>query len=216
MALIYDGRELECRAHVFDWRAHGLTFTPDSKNCGVRPRPPTIGIVHFTGGENPPPQVYETLVERKLGVEFAMDLYGHIWQFCDPAKVYTAHAHGVNVRGFGIEVQNRGLAKAPNAILAPTWAKWNKEVPRGVDSSSGTAYTLFTLAQLDALIQFFEAFTEAGILKARVPKAWKRFTPAQRAKFCGVAGHFHVDDDKLDPGPQFFEELADDPNWRAV
>lgn len=229
MALIFDGEAIETTAHVIDWRSHGLQFIPGKhKNVGKRVSPPQLCVVHYTGGENPPPVVYKTLIARELSVEFAMDLHGTIYQFADPATTFCAHCRGMNVVSFGIEVQCRGLSKPPTPALKNTWAKWDVEVPRGAYVEELTwpgtkksaqlhtqrvSYASFTADQLSALVEFFTSLVDAKIIPARVPaNARVRFglETDKVQGFKGVAGHYHFSAEKFDPGPQLFDELLDE------
>lgn len=234
MALIIGGESLACEAHVIDWRAHGYRFTPDMKNIGKRrasSAKPELLVVHWTGGERSNDNVYRTLEDRGYGVEFSMDYYGHIWQYCDPYEVYTAHAGGVNLQSFGIEVQCQGLYPHP-VWSAATQRRMDKKWQRGRyrDDIDGTPYsmTCFNADQLEALLQFADALAEAEIIPKEMPilpepmvletedgkvecglLSKERVPKKDRKGLKGVCGHFHVHDSRVDPGTQPLEELID-------
>ncbi len=211
MALIFNGEELPCLAHVTDWRSSKLEFTPKNRGCGKRKVLPQLFIIHFTGAENAPPKVFTNMLNGKepRSVEFAMDYFGHIWQFCDPAKVYCAHARGVNAFSFGIEIQNRGTF---NGFDHQQW-----EFPRGAFIEKMAwgpqRYLSFTSNQLTALEQLIDALADAKVIlrKLAVSKSniRKRIPKAEWKSLKGVAGHYHCDTEpgKIDPGPQVFDEL---------
>lgn len=234
MALIIGGEQLSCEAHVIDWRAHGYQFTPDMKNIGKRRAPydkPELLVVHWTGGERSNQNVYRTLKDRSYGVEFAMDYYGHIWQYADPYEVYTAHAGGMNLQSFGIEIQSQGLYPHPMWSEA-TQRRMDKKWQRGRyrDDVGGKSYSMvcFTAEQLEALLQFCDALAEAEVIPKEMPLreepmvvhaeggdvecallSTERVPKKLRPQLKGVCGHFHVHDTKVDPGTQPLEELID-------
>lgn len=207
MALIWNGAPLPCEAHVLDWRSSGLEYTAKTPGCGKRKKAPALFLVHYTGAENPPPVVFKNLLKQRLSVEFSMDYHGQIWQFCDPAKVYCAHAKGANTFSFGMEIQSRGL---PADFTEPPRGQYRVQMGWGPQS-----YACFTKDQLDALCQFVDALTEAKIIPAKLAMAKKamyaRIPKKQWSSLRGVAGHYHCDTEpgKIDPGPQVFEELRD-------
>lgn len=142
-------------------------------------------------------------------VEFAMDYYGQIWQFADPAKIYCAHAEGANIFSFGIEIQNRGVPVEDR--------KMNARFPRGTYKETmpwgEQSYTYFTADQLTELEKLIDALTDAKIIprKLAMPKASirKRLQKSTWSGLRGIAGHYHCDvhPGKIDPGPQVFDEL---------
>jgi len=210
MALIWNGEQIPCEAHVIDWRSSGIEYTRDDPGCGKRKKPPALFVVHYTGAENSPPVVYKNLLKARKSVEFSMDYHGQIWQFCDPAKVFCAHAKGANTFSFGMEIQSRGLA-APFTHNATTYPRgtYAADMPWGKQS-----YVFFTKDQLDALCQFVDALIQARIIPAKglamaKKDIKKRIRPGDWSKLKGVAGHYHVDTEpgKIDPGPHVFEEL---------
>lgn len=211
MALIWNDEELPCEAHVIDWRSSGLQFKPGANGCHPRRKTPQLMLVHFTGAENPPPVMFANMRQAKSGksVEFAMDFHGQIWQFCDPAKVYCAHAKGANVFSFGIEIQNRGVPSENRVI--------NKRFPRGTYIEQmpwgRQAYVFFTASQLEALEHLIVALANAKVLKNKLAipatQLRKRIPRKEWSALTGIAGHYHCDTDpgKIDPGPHVFEVL---------
>lgn len=240
MALIVGGNPIPCGAHVIDWRAHGKKFTPDMKNIGLRgKRPkPELLVTHWTGGERPNEDIYATLRNRGYGCEFTMDYYGHIWQHCDPYEVYTAHAGGMNLVSFGIEIQSQGLYPH-RAWSKATQTRISKKFPRGRyrDEVAGKerSMVMFNAEQMEAYLEFCDALADAEIIPRKVPLRKHnmiihgegdgfdtecgllnsdRIPKAERKKLKGVCGHFHVHDSKSDPGTQILEELID--HWELA
>lgn len=209
MALIWNNVIIPCAAHVIDWRSSGMEFTKANENCGERKRAPELFIIHYTGAENPPSAMYRNMLKAGKAVEFGMDYHGQIWQFCDPAKVFTAHAAGANPFSFGMEIQSRGTPqREPNAAF-----------PRGtyVDKMDwGTQrYVHFTADQLDALCDFIDALTTVDAIPRKLAMSKldirKRIPKSEWPLRKGVGGHYHFDlqdnTAKIDPGPQVFDEL---------
>jgi hypothetical protein len=236
MALIIGGETVPCAAHVIDWRAHGKQFTADMKNIGKRgKRPkPQLLVTHWTGGERPNEDIYATLRNRGYGVEFTMDSFGHIWQHCDPHELYTAHAGGVNLVSFGIEIQNQGLYPHPawsKTTQARMDKKWNRGRYRDYVGGRERSMAMFNVEQLDAYLEFCDALAGAGVIPRQVPLRkdkmiihsqdpleadfevgllnTDRIAKAKRSKLKGVCGHFHVHNSKVDPGTQPLEALID-------
>jgi N-acetyl-anhydromuramyl-L-alanine amidase AmpD len=210
MALIFNGEELPCLAHVTDWRSSGLEFTPNNRGCGRRRTQPALMIVHFTGAENPPPKMFTDMLNgpKPRSVEFGMDYYGHVWQFCDPAKVYCAQAQRANVFSFGIEIQNAGVPQGHTLWKTFPRGTYLEQMPWGMQS-----YLSFTSNQLTALEQLIDALADAKVIPRKLAMAKsnirKRIPKAEWKNLKGVAGHYHCDTEpgKIDPGPQVFDEL---------
>lgn len=230
MALIIGGEPIPCTAHVIDWRAHGKQFTADMKNIGLRrmARPePKLLVTHWTGGERPNEDIYATLRNRGYGVEFTMDYYGHIWQHADPYEVHTAHAGGMNLLSFGIEIQSQGIYPHPlwsKSTQARMNKKWNRGRYRDVVAGRERSMVMFTGEQIDAYIEFCDALVDADVIPRQVPLRKEKMTiddveyslletnriaQAKRKKLKGVCGHFHVHRSKIDPGTQPLEALID-------
>jgi N-acetyl-anhydromuramyl-L-alanine amidase AmpD len=208
MALIWNGEQIPCEAHVIDWRSSGLRFNDGANGCHARRKAPKLLLIHFTGAENPPPVMFANMQKTVRSVEFGMDYYGQIWQFADPAKIHCAHAEGANTFSFGIEIQNRGVPTPLAATGRFPRGTYVEQMPWGRQ-----AYTFFTAAQLEELEKLIDALTDAKVLPAKLAVAKKdirkRIPKAAWSSLRGVAGHYHCDTDpgKIDPGPQVFDEL---------
>ena len=123
-AVILGGQEVSVDAEVKTWKETGLQFLPDQQ-AGVHkrgPHPDTI-VWHWTGAENPPERVYQTLRERGLGVEFSVARDGTIYQFCDPAYVDARDCGSMwDRRSVGVEIVSYGMS-------APVMRPWSWYVP---------------------------------------------------------------------------------------
>lgn len=210
MALIWNGAQIPCEAHVLDWRSSKLAYAPGKHGCGVRKKVPELFIVHYTGAENPPDRFFHNLAASGKSVEFGMDYHGQIWQFTDPALVYCAHAHGANAFSFGMEIQSRGIPFLNDNDVSPKRGTYVADMEWGKQK-----YVHFTRDQIEALCQFVDALTAEKILPKKLAMAkkdiHKRIPKREWPTLRGVAGHYHVDvqdtSAKIDPGPQVFDEL---------
>ena len=139
--------------------------------------------------------------ERKLSVQFMLDVDGTIYQTLD-AKEQAWHATKSNPRCVGVEIAHLGafpLAQAKSG--ANTF---------GVVQGQELYQVPFTSAQLEALVKLAAGLCRA--LPRIVPDAPRDaeghirdsvLTDAEFDSFAGILGHFHVQENKVDPGPAF-------------
>lgn len=99
-------------------RRDGMWFTPKHPNTHVRPAPPDVVALHWTGGEGKAERVYRTLEKRRLSIHAIVNPDGTIVQTADWAKTACAHIGSrhdrptsLNLRSIGIEVVSRGFAQ---------------------------------------------------------------------------------------------------------
>ena len=210
MALIIGGKEVPCAAHVVDWRVHGYEFKPGR---GGRRRNPKVEVDlmvwHWTAGESDNRGLFGILDRRELGVEFGIDRSGVIWQYCDPLVVDTWDAGSVNPRSMGVEIANYGAAAEADIPRA------GRDRPRYQTTMHGRARTFaaFYPAQLEAAWALAEAVSEAHpAIMRQVPRdpmtneLIKRVLVGEElTTFAGHIGHFHVTDQKVDPGTDLLE-----------
>jgi len=126
--------------------------------------------------------------ERGLSVQFMLDIDGTIYQTLD-LKEAAWHATKANGRSIGIEIANIG-AFSPGGIDSPRVARWYK-----ADAS---------LIKLTAAL--CKTFPK---LRCDYPRdAQGKLLPAKLAddaynQYNGILGHYHVQTNKIDPGPAF-------------
>jgi N-acetyl-anhydromuramyl-L-alanine amidase AmpD len=199
-AIIVNGQEVACDAKVFTWHETGMQF-----DCHVMRRRTSNVVVHWTGAENPPEQMFENLrahtnalgKPEPLSVHFAVDAQGDVYQFCD-AQAFGAHAQGVNDRTVGIEVVCRGDATTPTRGV-------QRQVVAEKIHGQTVAYSAFTPAQTRTVLALTESLCRAYSLPMKVPLLGDDVYPTElpaiaRATFQGVIGHLHVRRGKRDPG----------------
>lgn len=191
-----------------------MTFDETGFEFVGRPRTHTRAILcHMTGAENPPAAVYNNMSRhavygkrQPLSVHFVVDQKGVIYQMAD-AEMRGAHAVGkggersANSWSVGIEFICRG-------------ADWKKVPARGYTRPRATetihgervVYDELFDAQRDAGVALIEALCKVYSLPMRVPEDVKGAVLTRALDdeaydaFRGVAGHFHVEPGKTDPG----------------
>lgn len=219
--IIAAGREVACAAPVVPWHDHGLHFG------GLGQRSSTTAVVlHHTGGIGLAPQVFRTLVQRRLSVHFCVEPNGTVYQFCD-ASARCAHAgsvddsndDGIRVSGnsttIGVELVNpASRAPATKGIVRPM-------VTETIHGQTATV-TGFTEAQVESASSLCRALCAAYGLPLAVPMAGDHvlattLSEADWVRFRGVCGHLHLTQRKRDPGLAVFGALiaASSPRTRA-
>lgn len=182
---------------------HSLVFAPGMPGTRVRTQPVQFGVMHWSGGDNDASDVYDTLTARGLSIHFILDRAGTIWQCADPARVVCAHVgSGPNAISWGVEIVNYGAAQTPPE------AGRERERYEALIRGRWRTVADFLPAQYIAIGALFDAVQTA----LRLPKAVHHGTEivpwAELRRFRGVIGHFHVSDDKRDPGTRPLERLA--------
>ncbi len=207
--LILGGVYQPCAVPVYNWHDHGLEFEAGD---GARRRHPKktdldLFVLHWTGGEAPPPRMYKVLDRRELGIEFAIGATGDVWQFCDPLKVDTFDAGPYNRRSIGVEIVNYGFGAGRNRA--------NRTHYNCVLNGHKRNFAHFFPAQLKAAVALVDAVIESGKTKIarKVPRTpdgsfiSRKMAKSELAQFDGVCGHFHISMKKSDPGLDIFREF---------
>jgi hypothetical protein len=228
-AIIVNGKRYEVRGQrVKTWHETGLEFRAGDGFNRARAEPVTRLVLHWTGSENSVPTMFRVLKQRKLGVQFAIERDGTIYQFCDPARVACAHAGGYNGASVGVEIVNYGIRRfgpRPDGSRLPSlWRvpKLGRDRPTHVETLHGRKVTVagFYAAQMGAAVWLGQALHVAlGIDLTSFPRDGNGeiFTRAmslpERATFKGVCGHFELTPDKFDPGLDLLRHC--DREWNA-
>jgi len=198
---------------IFGPEDHGIRFEAGDGYNKQRRKPIDLGVFHWTGSENSVERMAQTLRKRKLGVEYAISPYGSLYFFCDPMEVDTADAGIANSRSWGVEIVNAGFRRASTLWREPEY----REIKMGPREKYDTRIhgkalkcwdfypaqkqTAFALNKLmTEVIDTYpsDVCTEAGVVQIKGPNAIK-----------GACGHYHISEEKYDPGTKFMQELAE-------
>jgi N-acetylmuramoyl-L-alanine amidase len=194
-------------------RSIDLQFVPGMPATRPRGSKPDLCVWHWSGGEGEAATVARTLRKRKLSVHFVIDRDGVVHQFADPALVQCGHAGIVNARSVGVEIVNYGIRRARRLWTVP-----KKGVDRETDTVKihGKVWTVahFYPQQTLAAKRLAEALTVSLGIMPLVPlnggAQWvvdHALTPDQLRAFKGHVGHYHVTDQKQDPGVELIHDL---------
>lgn len=169
-----------------------------------------MGVWHWTGSENSLSVMAAVLRRRKLGVEFAIDPGGVIWQFCDPTIVNTADAGRVNDRSFGVEIVNYGFKWGKNRPI-PRQGQGRPTYECRMNDRTRT-FAHFHPAQIAAALSLANAMSTACDIPRRVPTCcegwyvdWDTLPQEELDAFTGHLGHYHITKKKSDPGLDLLE-----------
>ncbi len=161
-----------------------------------------LAVWHWTGGEGNPDVMAETLRKRKLGIEFAIDRVGDVWQFCDPGEVDTADAGKLNFRSLGVEIVCYGFR--PMVMLVPKLGR-DRLIYEATTHGRTVNTAKFYPVQLQTACALAEVFSRVLPIPWEVC-TWETVLPGIK-DFKGHIGHYQCDLDKRDPGPWFMEQL---------
>ena len=190
-SIIVSGKAVKIGTPVRVWHETKLGFPA----IGARTETRAVGL-HWTGGVGGAAQVYRTLNERRLSVQFCVDVDGVIWQFAD-ASARAAHIGSANGWCVGIEICNPA---SPKAI--------GREMYTEHVQGSKFECSYFYPAQVTATRVLVTKLCEAYGLPYEAPEETHALTAGQLATVRGVVGHFHVTTRKVDPGVRLLRELG--------
>lgn len=195
---------------IFGPEDTGMEFVVGTGYNKRRRAPLRHGVIHWTGSENAIETMYRVLNNRKLGVEFAIDPMGSLYQFCDPKKVDTADAGAANKTSWGVEVVCAGLVrkrkpgkkfrawKAPGHMGARP--KYKTRIHgRKMECRAFYPAQMQTLCALNALMVDAVPEYEDGVCVDSGVINFKRFR--------GAIGHLNLKRGKTDPGTKPMELL---------
>ena len=174
---------------VDSWGGTGLHFP----GLGRRTETRAVGI-HWTGGRGHAEQVYDTLQQRKLSVQFCIDIDGTIYQFCD-ASDRAEHIGTANGWCVGIEICNPADGQDNS-----------RETYREVIHGRAFRCSYFHPVQVIAARKLTQTLCTAYGLPFQAPMA-STVVP-DLSTFRGVLGHFHVTRRKPDPGVRILRAIG--------
>ncbi len=150
--------------------------------------------------------------ERGLSVHFLCDNDGTIYQTLDLA-LEGWHGSELNAASIGVELCNRGdAAKEPTYYSKRGQSRDVK--PCRVNNHTIKSYD-FTKAQYDSMKRLARALLRLlPNLPAEYPQSspgvqtWNTVGYAGMSRFSGYLGHYHLTDNKWDPGPFDFKDFC--------
>ena len=152
--------------------------------------------------------------ERGLSVHFLIDNDGTIFQTIDLALM-AYHASEWNTNSIGVEMCNRGDAKKEEHYYdSGRYGPKRDIVPCKINGNTLLSFA-YTPAQMDALTRLSRALVR---LLPNLPAEYPQSSPGQQAwgtlprastfSFSGYIGHYHLWDQKWDPGPFDFKSFC--------
>ncbi len=153
--------------------------------------------------------------ERGLSVHFMIDNDGTIYQTIDLALM-AYHASEWNTNSIGVEMCNRGEATEAEKALnnSGKWGPKRDVVPVKINNNTILSFA-YTHEQMDALTRLSRALVR---LLPNLPAEYPQSSPGQQAwgtlprpatfSFSGYIGHYHLWDQKWDPGPFDFKSFC--------
>lgn len=197
---------------------HGVRRTIDEEPVAAGDLAALIAVVdqivlHYDGlGSSR--RCFEMLRTRQLSAHFLIDADGTIYQTLD-LKERAYHATIANSRSIGIEIANVGAyparEKQGSAPLAEgREERVQREQVRGTIQGIDLVQEEFNDEQYAALSALIDTLCNTFTrIERRVPRdadgnvVTFKLPDEELAKFRGILGHFHVQADKVDPGPAF-------------
>ncbi len=152
--------------------------------------------------------------ERGLSCHFLLDNDGTIFQTIDLALM-AYHAGEWNTYAIGIEIANRGDAKRdPNFYQSGKYGPKRNVKACKINGHTILAYD-YTPAQKDSMIKLGRALLKLlPNLPAEFPQStpgnalWDTMPASASARFSGYLAHYHLINQKWDPGPYDFADLC--------
>jgi len=212
--IIIGGKKVHVAAKTVLWEDTRLEVKVGD---GARRRHPKgvidLFVWHWTGGENDVETLFRVLDNRELGVEFAIDHVGVIWQFCDPILVDTFDAGFVNARSIGCEIVNygfRGTGREPPGEMGKLRDTYFTTL-RG----KRRKFARFFPAQINAAVALANA---VSAVVPTIPKCiplsedgtllTETMSRREVRNWSGHLGHYHINEGKSDPGTDLFDAFA--------
>ncbi|HVZ23883.1 MAG TPA: peptidoglycan recognition family protein, partial [Vicinamibacterales bacterium] len=152
--------------------------------------------------------------ERGLSVHFMIDNDGTIFQTIDLAWM-AYHAADWNIASIGVELCNRGDAKKePNYYSSGRFGPKRDVKPCKINGNTILAFD-YTPAQYDSFTRLARGLQRLlPNLPAEFPQSsagvqsWETMPPSASFSFSGYIGHYHLTNQKWDPGPFDFKDFC--------
>ena len=144
---------------------------------------------------------FHVLLERKLAAHLLVDGDGMVYQTLDLAQANAAHAGSVNERSIGIEIQNP--VQPPTGYVPTCYNSNSRPLISDIQAHTGQAWQHldYTEVQKARVVQLLEGLAERFGIARRLPTdANDQWCDRLPSGFAGICGHYHVSDEKHDPG----------------
>lgn len=217
---VANGRLVHTTTKVVLWFDPGGLDLTRSGHYGERDEKVTQVVVHYDAAGTSK-RCHEVLEKRKLSCHFLLDLDGTVYQTLDLDK-RAWHARAANSRSIGIEIANIG-AYADATKLAPWYGRDAQgvfaRVPEGTFEQGYVprparpalvrgAIHGQRLFQYDLTNEQYEALGRLLAALVRTFPGLRAEAPASRTVLAdpavpGIVGHYHLQRNKVDPGPAF-------------
>jgi N-acetylmuramoyl-L-alanine amidase len=171
-------------------------------------------VVHHDGCSNSDMCFSVLQNERGLSVHFMIDNDGTIYQTID-LGLMAYHAAEWNINSVGVELCNRGDAKKePNYYSSGKYGPKRDVKPCKINGNTILAFD-YTPAQYDSFTKLARALQRLlPNLPAEFPQgsagvqSWDTLPPSASFSFSGYIGHYHLTNQKWDPGPFDFKDFC--------
>lgn len=224
--LIVGGKDIPTPFPVKTWKdAGGLSFyAPDCAATWMPRRAETrldLFVLHWDACQSSS-ACYRALKDRRLSVHLMLDADGTVYQALDLLSATAYHVAGHNSRSVGVEICNP-VYRTANSRSNPRPVA---SLPR-INGSGALPLVLdYYPVQTKRVVELAEAVCSA----LNIPKALPR-APAHPSRhgadktgvplgilqspgaFRGVAGHYHLSEQKTDPGTMLWPALSD-AGWK--
>lgn len=152
--------------------------------------------------------------ERGLSVHFMIDNDGTIYQTID-LGLMAYHASEWNTNSIGVELCNRGDAKLdPNHYSSGRYGPKRDVKPVKINGNTILAFD-YTPEQYQSFTRLARALQRLlPNLPAEFPQSsagvqsWDTMPPSASFSFSGYIGHYHLTNQKWDPGPFDFKDFC--------
>lgn len=169
-----------------------------------------LGVCHWTGGVRAPLGAAATMRTRDVGAHFIINgLTGGLTQFTDPARWCCYHAKLVNRWTWGCEITSPGYPREPHLgdheWLTPTYeVEWRGKLRTLYRFSPAALTTWAWLAQVMCDVQD----VPRRVLVSPRNHADALPSAPQWKPYAGIIGHSQCQGNRIDPGPEPLEYLA--------
>lgn len=195
-------------------------FRPALRRYGNNPPPDAVKavikqfVVHHDGCNSSDMCFSVVQNERGLSVHFMIDNDGTIYQTID-LGLMAYHAAEWNTNSIGVELCNRGDAKKePNYYSSGKWGPKRDVKPCKINGNTILAFD-YTPQQYDSFTRLARGLQRVlPNLPAEFPQSgagvqsWDTMPPSASFSFSGYIGHYHLTNQKWDPGPFDFKEFC--------